>query len=281
MFLLERFFCCLWGCGSVLIVDSAVPVCSLSVCICTLKFWEEKKNNTNNHVMHIRSFSVCLYTEVHTTTAGGHTLITMSVYSLFFSTITHTDSSQRHTRACAHLPRLHSATHTNTHADILLSHTYSVLLVCFLPFFMPSCSSWKGEGGGGAGITMCDATCFHQVWISNQTHPFFSPIPSTSIFSNPIPSSSSPSSPIRAPSLYPSLPPPSSSTLHHFFSLSFPLYKVFQIYHLYIMTYGYDNVLYYGKMRDLFLLLVCFIIPFLNWYCNISMQGTVRWIVFI
>lgn len=43
MFLLERFFCCLWGCGSVLIVYSAVPVCSLSVCICTLKFWAEKK----------------------------------------------------------------------------------------------------------------------------------------------------------------------------------------------------------------------------------------------
>lgn len=35
------------------------------------------------------------------------------------------------------------------------------------------------------------------------------------------------------------------------------------------------------KMRDLFLLPVCFLIPFLNWYCNISMQGTVQWIIFI
>lgn len=30
------------------------------------------------------------------------------------------------------------------------------------------------------------------------------------------------------------------------------LYKVFQSYHLYIMMYGYDNVLYYGKMRKIY-----------------------------
>lgn len=96
----------------------------------------------------------------------------------------------------------------------------------------------------GEGITMCDAA-------SVTTRPEFQ-IKRTPLFlSLPPPP---PFSQIR------SLSPPLSDlhpTLRHlffFFSLSFPLYKVFQNYHLYIMTYGYDNVLYYGKMRDLFLL---------------------------
>lgn len=55
--------CCLGGCGSVLchlnewmIVNSAVPVCSSSVCICTLNFLKKK-----NHLL-IWCFLSCLYT---------------------------------------------------------------------------------------------------------------------------------------------------------------------------------------------------------------------------
>lgn len=122
---------------------------------------------------------------------------------------------------------------------------------------------------GGGQVLLCVTPPLFPPGLNFKSNaPFFHPSPPPPF--SQIPSLSPP--PLSEPPPSPSLPSPCAI----FFSLSFPLYKVFQIYHLYIMTYGYDNVLYYGKMRDLFLLLVCFIIPFLNWYCNISMQGTVR-----
>lgn len=136
------------------------------------------------------------------------------------------------------------------------------------------CVWWVGWGGDPH-YYVWHHLCFHQVWISNQTHPLFLPAfphrrqrpptaptrtrtaPATSIFSDMIPFNSSPLS--DSPRLLPfpssCTPLPSSTPLFSFrlsFSFSFPLYKVFQIYHLYIMMYGYDNVLYYGKMRKIY-----------------------------
>jgi len=54
------------------------------------------------------------------------------------------------------------------------------------------------------------------------------------------------------------------------FSYHFLLYKVFKI--LFVL-YNVSMVMFFIKEEEnLFLLLVCFIILFLNWYCKISMQ---------
>lgn len=78
-------------------------------------------------------------------------------------------------------------------------------------------------------ITMCDTTSVSTRSEFEITSPFSpSALSSPPVFPVPTPF------PLYCPSVFASL------------------YKVFQIYHLYIMMYGYDNVLYYGKMRKIY-----------------------------
>lgn len=147
-----------------------------------------------------------------------------------------------------------------------LSLSLSVHLVSFSTFFMPSCesqthcSSCSLKKGGNTFCYVWHHLCFYRVWISNHTHThpsfFYQCSPTAAASPTPHPPHDhlhflryNPFqllSPVRLP-----LPPPPPPCFV-FLLYSFPLYKVFEIYHLYIMMYGYDNVLYYGKMRKIY-----------------------------
>lgn len=159
MFLLERFFCCLWGCGSVLIVDSAVPVCSLSVCICTLKFWEEKIMIIIITYRISEAFpSACTlkFTPWPPVVTHWSPRLYISCFLAQSHTWTHRRDTHMHVYTCWGYiqPDTHKHTHTRR-------HTLSLYLCspCFHRFSCHFAAPEKGGRGGGVGegITMCDA----------------------------------------------------------------------------------------------------------------------------
>lgn len=164
----------------------------------------------------------------------------------------HTLQTHTHTNA----PWNHTAEHVN-----VLTCAYSLFASCgafhrFLRHLArlrdSDCSPCSQQRRvGGTHYYVWHHLCFHQVWISNQTHPLFS----TSIPSSPTPHPCSlPFFHFLTYDPFPLLPvrPPHNLFSCVVFSPFLLLYKVFQIYHLYIMMYGYDNVLYYGKMRKIY-----------------------------
>lgn len=156
MFLLERFFCCLWGCGSVLIVDSAVPVCSLSVCICTLKFWEEKIMIIIITYRISEAFpSAC--TLKFTPWPPVVTHWSPRLYISCFLAQSHTRTHRRDTCMCTPAEATFSQTHTNTHTHAdTLSLSLSLCSPCFHRFSCHFAAPEKGGRGGGWGkVLLC------------------------------------------------------------------------------------------------------------------------------
>lgn len=275
-----------------MIVNSAVPVCfSSSVCICTLKFFGKTHLHiwcffcrlVHLH-LHARRpwvtkhwsqslYSSCflaqMYTHAHTLIHTGHRRQTHTyIHTYMHKHILNTHTLSLRSCLCAFSP-----------FSTPPRESQSIQTAALV-------SADGGGGGGGGGGDVCVVggvggrpalLCVTPplfppgLNFKSNAPPFSTSIPSppptsphhprtapaTSIFSDMIPFNSSPLS--DSPRLLPfpssCTPLPSSTPLFSFrlsFSFSFPLYKVFQIYHLYIMMYGYDNVLYYGKMRKIY-----------------------------
>lgn len=166
---------------------------------------------------------------------------------------TWTRCGAEHTKSYVHEHNSRTQTPGHTHTHTVFSWCVFLCFSCHLVRVRhPRLQLWlseRGCGGGGC-ITMYGTTSVStRSEFQITTNPLFLPVfPSTaaSIFLryDPFRLLSSARLPSPSPPFY---------VFPAFVFLPFlSLYKVFQIYHLYIMMYGYDNVLYYGKMRKIY-----------------------------
>lgn len=256
--------CRLRGCGSVLCHLN--EWLSILLCLCVLRLfvfalWIFGKITCISDV-----FSVRLYTTLQHDDPQVMKHWSQSLYSSCFLAHAFTHIADIQTHRCMRTLPAHTDSykhiHAQAHPELTNTHTLSVLLVCFSPFFMPPCESQRSRlqlllsaERGGRHALLCVTPPLFPPGLNFKSNepPFSTSIPSSPPLL-PLPFSQiwSLSTPLLCPTHppFPLLhPPPFSSVV---FLLFFPLYKVFQIYHLYIMMYGYDNVLYYGKMRKIY-----------------------------
>lgn len=205
----------------------------------------------------IHAYSTCHMDslQTHRLHACRHPLNTQKTYTQICANPC-TSTSWIHTVAHKHPIAL-----TNTH-----THSLSLFPLCVFHRFSchlvrvrhPDCSSCSQKGGKHVLLCVTPPLFPPGLNFKSNAPPFSTSVPSPLphrplhllfLRYDPFQLLSS----VRLPLQLPSLPsPPSPPFFLRCLSPFLSLYKVFQIYHLYIMMYGYDNVLYYGKMRKIY-----------------------------